>query len=50
MTELDALKALADPEKAEQMLTYHKAPRVYLGVANPTGRSGRRMAGVAGCR
>ncbi|QIR85134.1 DNA alkylation repair protein [Paracoccus sp. AK26] len=34
MTELDALKALADPEKAEQMLTYHKAPRVYLGVAN----------------
>ena len=35
MTELDALKALADPEKAEQMLTYHKAPRVYLGVANP---------------
>ncbi len=35
MTELDALKALADPEKAEQMLAYHKAPRVYLGVANP---------------
>lgn len=35
MNELDALQALADAEKAEQMAAYHKAPRVYLGVANP---------------
>ncbi|WP_103171025.1 DNA alkylation repair protein [Paracoccus sp. SY] len=35
MTELDSLKALADPEKADQMQAYHKTPRVYLGVANP---------------
>ncbi|MCZ0962709.1 DNA alkylation repair protein [Paracoccus benzoatiresistens] len=34
MNELDALRALADPGKAEQMLAYHKAPRTYLGVAN----------------
>lgn len=35
MNELDALRSLADPGKAEQMAAYHKAPRVYLGVANP---------------
>ena len=35
MNELDALHVLADPEKAAQMLAYHKAPRVYLGVSNP---------------
>ncbi|WP_347139553.1 DNA alkylation repair protein [Paracoccus sp. SSK6] len=35
MNELDALRALADPDKAEQMLAYHKAPRAYLGVSNP---------------
>ena len=35
MNELDALRALAEPEKAEQMLAYHKAPRIYLGVSNP---------------
>lgn len=35
MTELDALRALADADKAEQMAAYHKAPRPYLGVSNP---------------
>lgn len=35
MQELEALKALADPEKALKMAAYHKAERVYLGVANP---------------
>ena len=35
MTELDALRALGDAEKAEQMAAYHKVPRAYLGVANP---------------
>ena len=35
MNELEALRALADPDKAEQMAAYHKAPRVYLGIANP---------------
>lgn len=35
MQELDALADLADPEKAAQMAAYHKAPRLYLGVANP---------------
>lgn len=32
---LAALEALADPAKAAEMTAYHKAPRVYLGVANP---------------
>ena len=34
----DALAQLnthQDPEKAAQSATYHKAPRPYLGVANP---------------
>ena len=35
MNELDALRSLADAGKAEQMAAYHKAPRIYLGVANP---------------
>lgn len=35
MTELDMLRALSDHEKAEQMLAYHKTPRIYLGVPNP---------------
>jgi 3-methyladenine DNA glycosylase AlkD len=35
MTPLDALKALADPDRAAQMLAYHKVPRVYLGVPVP---------------
>lgn len=35
MNELDALRALADAGKAGQMAAYHKAPRVYLGIANP---------------
>lgn len=35
MTELDALRALADADKADQMRIHHKAPRIYLGVANP---------------
>ena len=35
MTELDALIALADPEKAQQMAHYHKVQRPYLGVTNP---------------
>ncbi|WP_170758840.1 DNA alkylation repair protein [Ruegeria lacuscaerulensis] len=32
---LDQIKAHADPERAEQMAAYHKADRLYLGVANP---------------
>lgn len=32
---LDALKALADPARAEGMQAYHKATRSYLGVTNP---------------
>lgn len=32
---LDQIKAHADPERAGQMASYHKADRVYLGVANP---------------
>ncbi|MGB7241469.1 MAG: DNA alkylation repair protein [Sulfitobacter sp.] len=32
---LDQLTALSNPEKAAQMAQYHKAPRVYLGLANP---------------
>ncbi len=35
MNELDALRALADAGKAEQMAAYHKAPRTYLGAAHP---------------
>ncbi|MFC3168675.1 DNA alkylation repair protein [Paracoccus fontiphilus] len=35
MNELDALRAWADPRKAEEMQAYHKAPRTYLGVGNP---------------
>lgn len=35
MNELDALRALADAGKAEQMQAYHKASRPYLGVPNP---------------
>lgn len=35
MTELDALRALADPGKAADMLAYHKTPRTYLGVGAP---------------
>ncbi len=30
-----ALKAKADPGRSEQMAAYHKADRLYLGVANP---------------
>lgn len=32
---LEHLKARAEPGRAEQMAAYHKAPRPYLGVANP---------------
>ncbi|WP_209597709.1 DNA alkylation repair protein [Ruegeria sp. HKCCSP351] len=32
---LDQIKAHADPERAGQMASYHKADRVCLGVANP---------------
>lgn len=32
---LEALKAKAQPGRAEQMAAYHKVARVYLGVANP---------------
>ncbi len=32
---LAALSATADSGKATEMARYHKAPRVYLGVANP---------------
>lgn len=35
MDELQALHAEADPARAAQMAAYHKAPRVYLGLANP---------------
>ena len=35
MDELNALQEIADPEKAAQMAAYHKAPRAYLGIANP---------------
>lgn len=35
MTELDALIALADAQRAEQMAQYHKIPRRYLGVTMP---------------
>jgi len=34
-TALDALRARGDPGKAAEMAAYHKAPRPYLGVANP---------------
>ncbi|WP_170568986.1 DNA alkylation repair protein [Ruegeria atlantica] len=34
-TYLDQIKAHAEPERAEQMLAYHKVDRPYLGVANP---------------
>lgn len=33
--ELDALQALACETRAAELAAYHKAPRVYLGVANP---------------
>lgn len=32
---LGQIRALANPDKAAQMAAYHKAARVYLGVANP---------------
>lgn len=32
---LEALEALADPDRAVQMRKYHKADRRYLGLANP---------------
>lgn len=32
---LDQIRTHADPERAQQMAAYHKAPRTYLGVANP---------------
>ncbi|WGW02540.1 DNA alkylation repair protein [Tropicibacter oceani] len=32
---LSALRAKADPERAEGNAAYHKAPRVYLGAPNP---------------
>ncbi|NOD61812.1 MULTISPECIES: DNA alkylation repair protein [unclassified Ruegeria] len=32
---LDQIKAHADAERADQMASYHKVDRVYLGVANP---------------
>lgn len=35
MQELDHLTALADPARAAEMAAYHKASRIYLGVANP---------------
>lgn len=35
MQELEQLQALGDAGKAAGMATYHKAPRVYLGVAVP---------------
>jgi 3-methyladenine DNA glycosylase AlkD len=35
MAPLDDLLALADPAKAAEMAAYHKAPRRYLGIANP---------------
>lgn len=33
--QLDALRALGDPQKAAELAAYHKAPRPYLGVAVP---------------
>lgn len=35
MTPLEELQALADPAKAAEMQSYHKAPRPYLGVPVP---------------
>lgn len=35
MQELDRLLALADPDQAQRMAAYHKAPRLYLGIGNP---------------
>ncbi|MEO1550682.1 MAG: DNA alkylation repair protein [Pseudomonadota bacterium] len=35
MSLLAQIEPLADLEKAKDMAAYHKAPRVYLGVANP---------------
>lgn len=35
MDELDALRALADPQRAAQMAQYHKADRPYLGLQVP---------------
>lgn len=32
---LERLQALGDPAKAAEMAAYHKAPRVYLGIALP---------------
>ncbi len=32
---LDALRARVQPGRAEGMAKYHKAPRTYLGIANP---------------
>ncbi len=32
---LDALKALSDPERAQNMHAYHKMDRIYLGLSNP---------------
>lgn len=32
---LDELEAAGDTRKAEEMAAYHKAPRRYLGIANP---------------
>lgn len=32
---LEALQALADPERAAGMAKYHKVDRVYLGLSNP---------------
>ena len=32
---LDQIKAHAEPDRAEQTAAYHKADRLYLGVANP---------------
>lgn len=35
MTPIEQLEALSDSQKAANMAKYHKAKRVYLGVANP---------------
>lgn len=35
MTPVNQLEALSNPAKAADMAKYHKAERVYLGVANP---------------
>lgn len=32
---LEQLKAIGDPARAADMARYHKAPRTYLGIANP---------------